>query len=84
MADPSSRFISIFDFFFRFRVYVGFGIQGIEFRVSEALLPLTKTLNCGLYRDNIIYWGYYIPIMENHMEKKMENEMETWIIKYHD
>ena len=22
-------------------------------------------------------WRYYIPIMENQMEKKMENEMET-------
>ena len=30
----------------------------------------------------IVYWGYgsleeYPPIMENQMEKKMENEMET-------
>ena len=25
----------------------------------------------------IVYWGYYIPIMENQMEKNMENEMET-------
>ena len=24
-----------------------------------------------------LYWGYYIPMMENQMEKKMENEMET-------
>ena len=30
----------------------------------------------------VIYWGYYIPIMENQMEKKMENEMETGIIRY--
>ena len=27
----------------------------------------------------IVYWGY-IGIMENQMEKKMENEMETGII----
>ena len=29
-----------------------------------------------------LYWGYYIPIMVNQMEKKMENEMETGIIRY--
>ena len=43
-----------------------------------------KDLNLGScstkYRD--IYWGYYIPIMQNQMEKKMENEMETGIIRY--
>ena len=29
----------------------------------------------------VIYWAYYIPIMENQMEKKMENERETGIIR---
>ena len=28
----------------------------------------------------VTYWGYIIPIMENQMEKNMENEMETGII----
>ena len=29
----------------------------------------------------IVYWGYNLhTIMENQMEKKMENEMETGII----
>ena len=28
----------------------------------------------------IVYWGYTTPIMENQIEKKMENEMETGII----
>ena len=27
-----------------------------------------------------LYWGYITTIMENQMEKKMENEMETVFI----
>ena len=47
----------------------------------------------GIYWDNgkengnyysilELYWGYIGVIMENHMEKKMENEMETGIIGF--
>ena len=28
----------------------------------------------------VVYWGYITPIMENQMEKKMENEMEAGVI----
>ena len=38
----------------------------------------------GIYRDYRVYIGviYWVgtPLMENQMEKKMENEMETWIM----
>ena len=36
----------------------------------------------GLYYDSGNYgiWGHYPPIMENQMEKKMENEMESGIV----
>ena len=33
-------------------------------------------------RDSLYYLGYYPPIMENQMEKNMENEMETGIIGF--
>ena len=43
----------------------------------------TATLSGGSrlnVAEGVAFWGSITPIMENQMEKKMENEMETGII----
>ena len=49
---------------------MGLGDIGImENEMETTIIGLYKVLGLGL--------GLYAPIMENQMEKKMENEMET-------
>ena len=59
---------------------IGVSIGGIGFyRVSGLGFPriwgtLFWVVSLGMYRD-------ITPMMENQMEKNLENEVETWVIK---